>query len=182
MTDDFRSPPGLDTSDPLIGVPGPDPNPEMGSHRMMIGRVKRLAVVSSVALGVIFVLAVTQLEASPVINFMLAAGWVLMPTLLVASVRRPKLRYLLIAPSTLVSSALVLINLRALPDNDVSRAGWHLITGGILLGGLLGIWFWFRWLPVPRTLTEPFSPARWTLIGIHVAMILVGLALVIVAS
>lgn len=158
------------------------PGNEMGTHPMILRRVKRLAIVSTFALGVIFTLAVTRLEARPVIELSLAAGWVLMPTLLLASMRRPKLRYLLIAPSTLVGTALLLICLTVLPTGGVARAGWLLVTGGILFGGLLGIWFWFRLIPVPRCLDEPFSPARWTLIGIHIAMILVGLLLVILAG
>jgi hypothetical protein len=32
-------------------------------------------------------------------------------------------------------------------------------------------------LPVPAALDDPFSPGRWTLIGIHIAMIVLGLML-----
>jgi hypothetical protein len=42
----------------------------------------------------------------------------------------------------------------------------------------LGAWFWFRWLPVPRSLHNPFAPGRWVLIGVHVGMIIVGIGLV----
>ena len=52
-----------------------------------------------------------------------------------------------------------------------------LVTAGILLGSVLGLWFWYRLLPVPSALDDPFSPGRWTLIGIHIAMIVLGLML-----
>ena len=48
---------------------------------------------------------------------------------------------------------------------------------GILLGSVLGLWFWYRVLPVPAALDDPFSPGRWTLIGIHIALIVLGLML-----
>jgi hypothetical protein len=57
-----------------------------------------------------------------------------------------------------------------------------LVTGGVLLGGLLGGRFWYRLLPVPRALDDPFSPARWTLVALHVTAILLGLALVTAAA
>ena len=148
----------------------------------MLARVKRLALVSAFALGGIFVLAVSTLDADPAINAALAAGWLLMPLLLIASLRARALRYLLVVPSTLVSLGLLGIVITALPDNGIARAGWVLITIGVLLGGMLGIWFWFRLLPVPPSLNDPFSRGRWTLIGTHVVMIVVGLVLVIAGS
>jgi hypothetical protein len=51
------------------------------------------------------------------------------------------------------------------------------VTAGILLGSLLGLWFWYRLLPVPASLDDPFSPGRWTLVTAHIALIVVGLAL-----
>jgi hypothetical protein len=48
----------------------------------------------------------------------------------------------------------------------------------MLLGGFLGIWFWFRWLSVPELLDYPFSRGRWLLIGVHVALIVTGLIVV----
>jgi hypothetical protein len=57
----------------------------------------------------------------------------------------------------------------------MAALGWVLIAVGLLLGGLLGGWFWFRWAPVPRVLDEPFAPARWWLIAVHVGFICAGL-------
>lgn len=160
----------------------PGPGSEMGTHPRIVARVQRLALVSSVALGAVFVLAVTGLETHAAINISLAAGWLLMPVLLALSVRRPRLRYLLVVPSLLMGTALVFVCVTALPVDSAARAGWLLVTGGVLLGGALGVWFWYRWIPVPRFLDEPFCPGRWVLIGIHVALILIGLALVVVAE
>ncbi len=65
-----------------------------------------------------------------------------------------------------------------MPDDGVLQTGWLLVTTGVFLGGLLGIWFWFRLIPVPAALDDPFSTGRWALIGIHVTSIVVGLALI----
>ena len=48
---------------------------------------------------------------------------------------------------------------------------------GCMFGGVLGLWFWFRIAPVPTALNEPDAHGRWTLIGVHVALITVGWAL-----
>ena len=154
------------------------PGSEMGLHPQVLARVRRLALVSSMALGAVFFLAVTTLDISMATKAFLVGGWVLMPTLLFVSIRRPRVRRLLVLPSALMSVALLAISLNALPADLSARAGWLLITAGVLLGGLLGLWFWYRLFPVPRFLDAPFSPGRWALIGIHVAMIVLGLALV----
>jgi hypothetical protein len=104
-----------------------------------------------------------------------------MPTLLVASLRRPLVRYALVVPSTLVGLGLLAICAVALPEDGVAAAGWVLTTAGIVLGGVLGIWFWFRLLPVPAALDDPFSPGRWALVMTHVALVVAGLILVGVA-
>jgi hypothetical protein len=77
---------------------------------------------------------------------------------------------------------LVALCLTALPSEPLARAGWVLVTAGILLGGVLGGWFWFRWLPVPASLDAPFAPGRWVLVAVHVSMIVAGLALVMVGA
>ena len=154
------------------------PGSEMGQHPQVLARVRRLALVSSVALGVVFALAVTTLDISMATKAFLVGGWVLMPTLLFVSIRRPRVRRLLVLPSALMSVALLAICLTALPADLSARVGWLLITAGVMLGGLLGLWFWYRLFPVPRFLDAPFSQGRWALIGIHVAMIVLGLALV----
>ena len=100
-----------------------------------------------------------------------------MPAILWFSLRRPRLRYGLALPSALVTAALLVICATALPADAFAQAGWLLLTAGILVGGLLGFWFWFRWLPVPASLHEPFAPGRWLLVAIHVALVVVGLLL-----
>jgi hypothetical protein len=145
-------------------------------------RIVRLARTSVVALGYILLLWAVTLETATIVGLILALGWIQMPTILWLSLRVPKLRYALIVPSSLVSVALLAICLTALPDDPVARVGWISITVGILLGGLLGMWFWFRWAPVPAQLDHPFSPGRWTLVGVHIAMIVAGLILVSLAT
>jgi hypothetical protein len=150
---------------------------ELTADRRITRRVKRLAATSAVALGLIWVLAVTTLEAPAPVDAALAAGWIMMPAVLVASLWRPFIRYWLIVPSTLVGLGLVAISLGWLPENPAAAAGWLSMTVGVLLGGVLGLWFWFRVVPVPATLDDPFSVGRWALIGLHVALITTGLAL-----
>lgn len=96
-----------------------------------------------------------------------------MPTLLIASLRRPLLRYGLVAPSSLVAVGAGGLSLDA---TGIARVGWLLVTAGVLFGGVLGLWFWYRMLPVPERLRDPFSPTRWLLIGAHVALVVAGLA------
>jgi hypothetical protein len=107
----------------------------------------------------------------------LIAGWILMPLTLFASLVRPRLRYALVVPASLVTIALLAIVAAWPPASRVATAGWMLMTTGIAMGGALGIWFWFRLLPVPPALDHPFSRARWTLVGIHVALIVAGILL-----
>lgn len=150
---------------------------ELSDDRRFAGRIRRLAVTASVALGLIWFLATATLEAPPVVGVALAAGWASMPAILLASLGRPLLRYALVIPSTLVGLPLLAICLAWLPAGSVAATGWLLVTAGILLGGWLGLWFWFRLVPVPRALDDPFGPGRLTLIGIHIALIVIGLAL-----
>ena len=158
------------------------PPVEMSHDPAMVGRVRRLGFVSLVALGAVWGLSLATLDAGWGVSASLALGWVLMPTLLFASVRRPPLRYLLVVPSTLVSVALLVVMLTALPAAAASRLGWILIALGVWFGGLLGIWFWFRWLPVPPALDDPLAPARWSLIALHVTLVVAGLVLVSLAE
>ena len=147
---------------------------EMSDDPRFARRVGRLALVASVALGVIWALAVSTLAASPLVEISLAAGWILMPTVLAASLARPELRYALVVPAMLVSGGLLAICAWWLPAAPIPATGWVLMTAGIALGGLLGLWFWFRLLPVPDALHDPFAPARIALIKAHVALIVVG--------
>jgi hypothetical protein len=150
----------------------------MSADPRFTGRVIRLTATSAVVLGLIFLLWAVTTPGIAIIGVGLGAGWVLMPSLLALSLWRPVIRYGLVAPAAMVSVALVAISLWGQPKTPVAEAGWLLISGGVLLGGALGAWFWFRWLPVPRSLHDPFAPGRWVLIGVHVGMIIVGLGLV----
>jgi len=138
-------------------------------------RVVRLAVTSVVALGLIFGLWATARPGGPLVGVALGAGWVLMPAVLLLSLRRPAARYALVAPATLVGAGLVAISVASASGPPVPEAG-------VLLGGLLGAWFWFRLLPVPRELEDPFAPGRWALIVVHVALIVAGIALVAISA
>ena len=150
---------------------------ELSADARFAGRVRRLAATAVVALGFVFVLAVATLQAPPGVGLALLLGWVGMPALLFASLRDPRWRYALALPSSLVGVPLLAICAFWLPASPVAAAGWLLVTAGILLGSLLGLWFWYRLLPVPSGLEDPFAPGRWMLIGVHIALIVVGLVL-----
>jgi hypothetical protein len=150
---------------------------ELSADPAFAWRVRRLALVSLVALGVIWALAVNTLDAPPVVGSALLAGWVLMPAVLVASLAWPVARYGLVVPASLVTLGLLAIVVAWLPASLMAAVGWVLILLGIGLGGGMGLWLWYRLLPVPAALAHPFSPARWLLIGVHVALIVVGMAL-----
>ncbi|MGZ6255705.1 MAG: hypothetical protein ACXWMB_01645, partial [Candidatus Limnocylindria bacterium] len=90
------------------------------------------------------------------------------------SLPRPRLRTALVLPASLVSVALLAICVAWLPGERLAAAGWVLITAGVLLGGVLGLWLWYRLLPVPASLDDPYSQGRWGLIGLHVVLIVVG--------
>ncbi len=152
---------------------------ELTADPRMQRRVQRLTVVSLVALGAIAVLAALG-GASWFITGLLVAGWVLMPSVLAWSLARPMARYLLVVPATLVSLALLALSLGWAQGASGTQVGWLLITAGVLLGGTLGLWTWYRVLPVPPALDDPVAPGRWALIGVHVALVLVGLAVLVV--
>lgn len=147
---------------------------ELTRDRRMTSRVMRLGFVSTVALGMVWFLALAALSVPGVVAWALAGGWVLMPLTLYASLSRPRMRYGLVLPASLVSLGLLAICLGWLPTERVAAAGWVLLTGGVLLGGLMGLWFWYRVAPVPAALDDPYSVGRWLLIALHVALIVVG--------
>jgi hypothetical protein len=150
---------------------------ELSADSRFAGRVRRLAITATVALGLTFALAVVTLDAPVAVDLSLLLGWLLMPAILVASLSDPRWRYALVVPSSFIGVPLLAVCAFWLPASPVAAAGWLLVTGGILLGSLLGLWFWYRVLPVPAGLDDPFSPGRWTLIGVHIALIVVGLSL-----
>ena len=152
---------------------------EMTADSRFAVRVIRLAATSVVALGLIWGFQHSILDAPALVGTALAAGWALMPVLLIASLHWPMARLGLALPSTLVGGGLVAICLTALPpDWGAARVGWLMTTAGVLMGGALGLWFWFRLAPVPRFLDDPFGPGRWTLVAIHIVLIVIGLALI----
>jgi hypothetical protein len=142
-------------------------------------RVRRLTGVSGVALGLVWGLAVTTLEAPTAVDSALFVGWLLMPLTLAASLSHPRLRYALVLPASLISIGLLAVCLRWLPGEPSVAAGWLLMTAGVALGGAMGFWLWYRLLPVPAVLDRPFAGGRWVLIGIHVALIVAGFGLAV---
>jgi hypothetical protein len=151
---------------------------ELTSDLRFSGRVRRLVAVSSIMLGVITLLAALSPESTPLSIGLLVSGWILMPTLLDASVTRPRLRYLLALPAMLVTVGLIIVAL-GMDAWSAATAGWWLLTIGVLFGGGLGSWFWYRWMPVPEQLDDPFAPRRIALIVTHIALVVVGMALII---
>jgi hypothetical protein len=140
-------------------------------------RVMRLSATSIVALGLVWALASATLSVPDPVSLALVTGWILMPITLLSSLSSPRARYLLVVPATLEGLALVTICLAALPAAAVPAAGWLLVTAGVALGGLLGLWFWYRVAPVPASLDDPYAPGRWALIAIHIGLVVVGLSM-----
>ena len=143
----------------------------------MTERVRRLAITSAWALGVIWLLWALTVGGAPLVGAALALGWLLMPTVLWASLRRPALRLALIVPATLVTGAVAAIAFGPLPD-QTTRAGWMALLAGLAMGGVQGAWLWFGWFPVPAGLRDPLAKARLRLIFAHVALVAAGMALV----
>lgn len=163
----------------MMTRPGVAPvRPEMSTARRFRGRLRRLVVVSSVALGLITLFAALATDAPPLVIGLLASGWILMPVLLYASMDRPRIRYLLALPATLVAAGLITVAVD-FEGETITRVGWWLITAGVLFGGSLGTWFWYRWMPVPEALEDPFSPGRIALIAVHVGLVVIGMGLVV---
>ena len=150
---------------------------ELSADPRMARRVWRLGFVSVVALGLIWALAVATVHPPMVVSAALVAGWVLMPVLLFASLARPPMRYGLVLPAALVGGGLIGLMLLAPAVSPLAAVGWLLVTAGVALGGFLGLWFWYRLLPVPQFLNDLESPGRWALIALHVGLIVVGWAL-----
>ena len=150
---------------------------ELSPDRRFERRIKRLAAVSAVALALVWALVVATVAAPPAVDAVLAVGWLLMPSTLVASLRYPRLRYGLVVPASLVSIGLLAVCVGWLPAEPTIALGWILMTAGVALGGGLGLWFWYRLLPVPARLDDPFSTGRWALIGVHIALVVAGFAL-----
>jgi hypothetical protein len=155
---------------------------ELTADARFAARIRRLIVISLVALAALLALATATVRVPVAAGAALAGGWLLMPACLALSLRRPRWRYALVVPATLVSAGLLAICAVALPQAPLARAGWLLATGGVLVGGLLGGWFWFRWAPVPRQLDDPFCTGRWIGVGLHAALVTAGIALVALSA
>lgn len=152
---------------------------EMSDSALFTPRVRRLVAISTVALGLITLLVATRAGSHNEPSLLLAAiGWLLMPVILTISLRRPRWRYLLAIPATTVAIALIVVSIQ-FTDGLMTTVGWWMMTSGILIGGTLGMWFWYRWLPVPGSLDDPFSFGRWSLIAAHVGLVAVGGLLVV---
>jgi hypothetical protein len=141
-------------------------------------RIRRLAVVSAVALGIVYLLATRSQHGSPAIEAALFSGWLLMPIALSLCLVRPRLLLGLLVPSTLVTLGLAALSLNAVQAESAEAPGWLVLTSGVVLGDLLGVWFWFGFAPVPYPLRDPFSFGRSALILIHVTLVVAGMALV----
>jgi hypothetical protein len=148
---------------------------ELTDDRLFAHRIRRLTAVSAVALGVITGLAAAA-DAPTVSIALLATGWVLMPVILAASLKRPTLRYALVLPASVVTVGLIGV---LASSEGVAVLGWALITAGILLGGTLGMWFWYRLVPVPYALSDPYGIPRIALVALHIALVLSGVVIVI---
>jgi hypothetical protein len=154
------------------------PGVELTHDRTFEARIRRLSVVSLFALGTITWLAIRD-DASSTVVLLLTAGWISMPTVLRASLRRPGLRYALSVPATLFAGGLTLFSTSLADLEATSAAGWWTITVSLWFGAVLGMWLWFRWLPVPAWLTDPFGPGRLAFVTAHIGGVLIGIALVI---
>lgn len=150
---------------------------ELSGDRRIRHRVLRLAAISLVALGLVCGLGAATLEAPAAVLASLALGWVLMPTVLAWSLRELRARYLLVVPSSLVTLGLLAVCVGWMPGSAVAATGWLLMAIGVGLGGVLGLWLWFRLVPVPNALDDPLAPGRWALITVHVGLIVIGWAL-----
>lgn len=140
-------------------------------------RVRRLAVVSSIALGLVWWLSLDVSGAGALERWGLLAGWVLMPATLVASLFDAWARFAVGVPASLVS--LVALRLTWL---EFPSAGWMLLAAGVLLGGMLGMWSWFRWAPIPAMFRAPYGRGRRALIAVHVALTAAGIAAIVAAE
>lgn len=154
---------------------------EMTTDPRFTARIRRLIGVSTVALGSITLLVVFTADAGWLPAALMISGWVFMPALLAYSLPKPMSRYLLALPAAAASVALLLVAIES-TGSVWTRAGWWMLAIGLLTGGSLGVWFWYRWLPVPRPLDEPFSAGRWVLVSAHVGLVAVGWLLVFCAE
>jgi hypothetical protein len=154
--------------------------PEMSTDHRFRARLSRLVGVSAVALGLILWAAASTTNVGGWFLGCLAAGWVMMPILLWIGRDRPAARWGLMVPATLVVVGLAGV-LSGLAVGSAAFWGWALVTAGILVGAGLGGWFWYRFVPVPDGLADPFAASRWWLIALHAGLVVVGLVVAVLA-
>jgi hypothetical protein len=156
----------------------PSPPIELSADPRFARRVRRLGIVSLAGPGLLWWLAATRLALPPPLLTAMLAGWLLMPSVLFASIPLPALRPLLIVPASLITAPVLGIVVWWSPERLIPSLGWALIAVGLLIGAVAGGWFWFRWgPPPPAAFDDPFSPARWGLIALHVGCLAVGFVL-----
>jgi hypothetical protein len=150
------------------------PGVELTADPLFARRVRRLVVVSAVALGLIAWLAIRSGGPRAAV-VLLVLGWAIMPAVLAASLSRPRMRYALVLPATLATLGLVGM---VLSTGGAEMIGWMLITVGIAVGGCLGMWLWYRWFPVPYVLDDPYGTPRLMLLSIHIILVISGAVVV----
>jgi len=150
------------------------PGLEMTTDRIFGHRVRRLVVITAVGLGVLAGFA--YLDGAPLWALgMLGFGSLSVPFTLACSLRRPRARRALLVPAVAVPIGLAGV---AGAASEATAAGWIVALAGLAAGAFLGLWFWFRWLPVPWILDDPFGWPRVALVGVHIGLILAGGALI----
>ncbi len=149
------------------------PGVELTQDRLFTRRIRRLIGISLVMLGVISWLATANDAATWIVALMLV-GWLLMPSLLLLSLKRPELRYGLLLPGSAFTLGVLAMALQA---QGAQALGWWLIAVGLTIGGTAGIWFWMRWLPVPKPFDDPYGWPRLAVIGVHAALVVAGIAI-----
>ncbi len=147
---------------------------EFASNR---SRLERLAGVSAVALGLVFLLILRDPGIRLSSAALVGAGWVLMPPTLLLAAWRPELRRLTLVPAGSVWTGVAIATL----DTEFA-ADWSLLLAGLSGGGLLGAWLWLGWIPAPRWRTEPQHPFRWALIACHVGSVAGGLTWLLLSA
>ncbi|MFO7699617.1 MAG: hypothetical protein R6W79_03295 [Acidimicrobiia bacterium] len=153
------------------------PGVELTANSLFSRRVRRLVVVSAVALGLISWLAIRSGGPRAAV-VLLVLGWAIMPAVLAASLSRPRMRYALVLPATLATLGLVGM---VLSTDSAEMIGWVLVTLGIAVGGFLGMWLWYRWFPVPYVLDDPYGVPRLMLLSVHIVLVISGVVVIVVS-
>ncbi|MGE0598107.1 MAG: hypothetical protein AB7P41_01610 [Dehalococcoidia bacterium] len=114
------------------------------------------------------------IDDTTVASLALAIGWVTMPSILLVSLRVPRLKFGLAVPAGLVTLGAAWLAVLEFPS-----VGWSLVAGGTSMGGLVGAWLWFAWAPIPAAFASPNARPRLALLTVHVAIIVAGIAVLV---